>query len=115
MRIRWLALMVCLLGWASSPVAALLASIHLLEHDSAAPGHSLDPRFVASHGHHHEVDVPDHSHEAIPFSKTPSSEFPDLWFGIEHGSEVVTQSASACPTPVALPPPQLHALCVMLL
>ena len=73
MRTRLLALMICFVGWASSPIAGLMVSVHLLEHESGAPSQSLDPRFAASHGHHHDFDVPDHSHEIVPAARDPES------------------------------------------
>lgn len=103
------------MGWASSPVAALLVSVHILEHESDAPSHSLDPRFAASHGHHHELDVPDHSHEVISVSKTPSPDLLQEWIGADNLSTGDIGSLSSCPTPVALPPPRHQGFCVMLL
>jgi len=110
-----LALMICLMGWASSPVAALLVSIHILEHGPEVSSHSLDPRFAASHGHQHELDVPDHSHEVIPASERPSPELLNKWLGADDLPTADIGSLSSCPTPVALPPPEYQALCVMLL
>jgi len=115
MRARLLALTICLVGWASSPVAALLVSVHILEHESDAPSHSLDPRFAASHGHHHELDVPDHSHEMISASETPSLESPFKWPGVNDLSTGESGALYSRPIPVALPPPRHQALCVMLL
>lgn len=115
MRIRWLAVIVCLVGWASSPVAALMVSVHILEHGSESPSPRLDPRFAASHGHHHEVDVPDHSHKILPSTEIQRPDLPDRRLGEDPMSTREPDSVSSCPIPVALPPPRYQALCVMLL
>ena len=58
MRARLLALTICLVGWASSPVAALLVSVHVLEHESDAPSHSLDHLSIRGSGALYSSPIP---------------------------------------------------------
>ena len=122
-RRRWTAI-ACFASWALGPVIGIGLAAHELDHHGSefqGHAHVAQSAAVVLHGHFHEDDSDDHSHELVP----PSSTLSRL---VRHGQVVLASVTPAGtlsrpdsdfrppgppPEPPALAPPDPFALCVL--
>ena len=122
-RRRWIAI-ACFASWALGPAIGIGLAAHELEHHGSEVqdhSHAARSAAVVLHGHFHEDDAGDHSHQLAPPSHTPSR------LG-QHGQVVLaavtpagTPARPDCdfrppsrpPEPTALAPPDFFGLCVL--
>lgn len=120
--LRWITV-ACFASWALGPAIGMGLAIHELDHHRSEFGHShaAESAAVVLHGHLHEDDSDNHSHELVPPSSTPSRL-------VQHGQvflAAVTPAAALSwpsrdarasglpPEPPALAPPDCFDLCVL--
>ena len=112
-----------LIGWLSGSVISMAIAAHQLEHHSPNHEDPLSGLLVATHGHEHAEDTPEHAHQAV------SWQFKELRLqqGSKGGhsiplSEIEPTSSPNLPSRAleepgldGLPPPFHHTVCLMLL
>ena len=115
MNLRLLTLTICLGSWAAAPAVGLAVSVHSLEYHSAESIHSVDPFMIASHGHHHEIEDPAHSHEIVRSVEGPAQVIVVQAVERRASARLSAVGIISSLLPTGLPPPEPHKICVMLL
>jgi hypothetical protein len=119
-----LTLIACFVSWALGPAIAIGLAVHELEYHSPEAqnhSHAAQAAEASLHGHFHEDDTEDHSHELAPLPSTPSR------LG-QHGRVVlaavtpagalsrpdsISRPPGLGPEPTALAPPDPFGLCIL--